>query len=245
MVVGSSNWSQLARPRSAVPTALTWQTGCGRVGCVVAVGDDEGRRPVARGVAVEQAQRRRDHAGVQVVGQVHGVAVDGLRVEGGVPPAVEGDLAQLLAGQPELVHAALGHQGHPVDGGDRPEGEGPLEEAREPGHPATAPTAPADALAPAARPGRWTPTRSGRRGRVGPARPPRPGRRRSRPASGPVPRHHRRASSGAAAARPGPRGCSARRIRRCRRPCRGRWPTRRCRRGSGRRRPRRPGTPRR
>ena len=32
MVVMSSNWSQLGRPRSAVPTAFTWHTGWGTSG---------------------------------------------------------------------------------------------------------------------------------------------------------------------------------------------------------------------
>ena len=59
-------------------------------------------------------------------------------IQGGVAATVEGDLAQLLTGQAELVHAALADHGDPVDGGDGPVGERPLQEAAESGHPAAA-----------------------------------------------------------------------------------------------------------
>ena len=71
-----------------------------------------------------------------------GSRVDGLGVEGGVAPTVEGDLAQLLAGQAELVHAALGHHGDPVGGRDGAVGERPLHEAAEAGDPPPPPPEP-------------------------------------------------------------------------------------------------------
>ncbi len=67
-----------------------------RVAGVVGVGDDEGGRAVTGRIAVEQAERRRDHAGRQVVLHGHGVAVDGVRIEAGVAPGVDGDLPELL-----------------------------------------------------------------------------------------------------------------------------------------------------
>ena len=150
----------------------------GRVGGVVAVGDHERGGPVARGVAVEQAQRGGDHAGIEVVGQVHGVAVDGLRVVGGVAPTVDGDLTELFPGQGELVHAALGDKRQPVHRRDRPEGERPLQESGEPWHRPRHSRRPRRCPAAPRCPGPWTPRPSGRPGRAGPGRPPPPGRPR-------------------------------------------------------------------
>ena len=104
----------------------------------VAVRHDDGGRPVARRIAVEEAQRRRDDARRQVVVERQGIGVDRLGVQRGVAATVDGDLTQLLAGQPELVHATLPDHGDPVGGRHCAEGERPLHEAPEAGHAATA-----------------------------------------------------------------------------------------------------------
>ena len=68
-----------------------------------------------------------------------GSGVDGLRVEGGIAPSVDGDLAQLLTGEAELVHPARAHHGDPVGGRDGAVGQCPLHEAAEAWHRAPAP----------------------------------------------------------------------------------------------------------
>ena len=100
--------------------------------------DDDRRRPVGRGVAVVEAQRRRDHPHRQVVVHRHRVAVDRLGVQRGVGAGVEGDLCQLLACRAVLVEVALGHHPDPVGGRRRPEGQRPLHEARRPVRPTAA-----------------------------------------------------------------------------------------------------------
>jgi hypothetical protein len=67
-------------------------------------------------------------------------------IEGGVAAPVEGDLSQLLAGEPELVHAPLPYHGDPVGRRDGAVGERPLQETTEARHPPPAATHAADAL---------------------------------------------------------------------------------------------------
>ena len=107
----------------------------------IGAGDDHCRPAVARHVAVEQAQRRRDHPGVEVVVHRHRVAVDRVRVDARVLAGVERDLGQLLARRPELVEMPLGEHRDPGRRRRRREGQGPLHEAA--GAEASAATAPA------------------------------------------------------------------------------------------------------
>ena len=97
---------------------------------------------VARYVAVEQAQRRRDHPGVEVVVHRHRVAVDRVRVDARVLAGVERDLRQLLARRAELVEVPLGEHRDPGRRRRRRERQRPLHEAAG-AEASAAPTAPA------------------------------------------------------------------------------------------------------
>ena len=154
MVVMSSNWSQLGRPRNAVPSALMCTAGWSRSG---AKSRCDTMTTVEPSQGASQSYRHSgvgDHPRREIVLHRHRVAIDGLGVQARIGPVVDGDGAHLLAGQPELVHAALGHHGQPVAGRDGAVGDGPLQEAAEAGDRAAAPTAAAHALAPAGALGR-------------------------------------------------------------------------------------------
>ena len=74
IVVMSSNWSQLGPAPQRGADGVDLHGGVVEVAGHVAVRHDDRRRPVAGRVAVEEAQRRGDHARRQVVLHRHGVA---------------------------------------------------------------------------------------------------------------------------------------------------------------------------
>ncbi len=80
-------------------------------------GDHEGVGAVDRYVHVEQAQGPADHAGGQVVVHRHRLAEGGGRVAGRVRAVVDGDVAEVLPGNAELVDVARGPGGVAHGGG--------------------------------------------------------------------------------------------------------------------------------
>ena len=97
------------------------------LGAVDARHDDRGAA-VAGNVAVVEAERRRDHAGREVVVHRHRRGVDRLRVERRVAARVERDPRQLLARRAVLVEVALREHRDPDRGRRRGEHEVPLHE---------------------------------------------------------------------------------------------------------------------
>ena len=91
---------------------------------------DHRGRAVARCVAVEQAERRRDHPRVHVVVHRHRIAVDRVRVERRVLARVERDPRHLLVRRAVLVEVALREHRDPDRGRRRGEREVPLHEPR-------------------------------------------------------------------------------------------------------------------
>ncbi len=75
--------------------------------------DDHGDGRIAGHVAVVQAERRRDHAGRQVVVHGHRVAVDGVLVASGTHAVVDGDVAEQLPGGAVLLHVLAGVEADP------------------------------------------------------------------------------------------------------------------------------------
>ena len=97
----------------------------------VAARHDDGGGAVTGHIAVVEAQRFGDHPGRQVVVHRHRVAVDRIRVQPGVSPGIERDRTELLTGEPEFVHVALGRHGQPVGGGQRAERRRPFHLGRQ------------------------------------------------------------------------------------------------------------------
>ena len=80
----------------------------------VAAGHDHGSGAVAGRVAVIQAQRLGDHPRAEVVVHRHRFAVDRVGVESGVGAGIDRDAAEMLTGQAEVVHIALGGHRQPI-----------------------------------------------------------------------------------------------------------------------------------
>ena len=105
--------------------------GCRRqVARDVRARDDHRGRPVDRGVAVVEAERPGDQASAQILLHREALPIHGSRVQRGVRPCGERDLAEVFARRAELVHVPDGVERHPVGRRHGAEGDQPL---REPG----------------------------------------------------------------------------------------------------------------
>ena len=105
----------------AVPDGVDADRGMRQVARDVGARHDHGGRPVARRVAVVEAERPADQAGGEVVLQAHRLAVDRGRVERGVLAPGERHGGELLARRAVLVHVAHGVARDPVGGRHRAE----------------------------------------------------------------------------------------------------------------------------